>query len=164
MYTIFFNYWRRAAFFFLLALLLYTYLGLPESVAIKHNEIGRPIGFISKQKFFYISVVVIVLLNLVFGLVKTQISKIDFEKRFSNNKTMGNLYLKGILSGWLNAILAFIFTYLIFVLFSLQTINRDISQNLDRDYSWILIIGAVLFLIILFSVPLKLLVGKTSKT
>ena len=161
MYTIFFNYWRKSAFFFLLALLLYTYLGLPDSVAIKHNDVGRPIGFVSKQQFFYISVILVVVLNLVFGLVKTQLTNIDFKKLSSS--TIKNEDLKDMLSGWLNAILAFTFTYLIFVLFRLQQINRDIEQNLDRNYNWILISGAVIFLFILFSVPLKLLFGKTTK-
>jgi uncharacterized membrane protein (DUF485 family) len=158
MYTVLFNYWRRASFFFVLALLLYIYLGLPDSVAFKHNEVGRPIGFIDKQRFFYISAIVIIGLNFVFGLVKSQFAKIDFDKIIKAKEG----YIKDVLTGWINAILAFINTYLVFALMGLQNINKDAQQNLDRDYTWFLIIGAVLFMVILFYIPLKLLLSKPS--
>jgi hypothetical protein len=156
MYTVLFNYWRRASFFFVLALLLYIYLSLPDSVAFKHNETGRPIGFVDKQRFFYISAGVIIGLDFVFGLVKSQFGKIDFDKIIKHKEG----YIKDALSGWINTLLAFINTYLVFALMGLQTINKEVSQNLDRDYTWFLIIGVVLFLFILFYIPLKLLLGK----
>ncbi|WP_341226265.1 hypothetical protein [uncultured Arcticibacterium sp.] len=164
MYTVIFNYWRRAAFLFLLGLLLFCYVGFPDSIAYKHNGVGRPIGFIDKQNFFYLSVGVIVGLNFVFGLVKSQFEKIDFRKLFPNSPWGASQeYLKSLLSGWFNAILAFINTYLVFVLMGLKSINMEVEQNLDRDYSWFLIIGAIVLIGLIFSVPLKILFSKPPK-
>ncbi|MFT5884086.1 MAG: hypothetical protein ACI9IP_000538 [Arcticibacterium sp.] len=165
MYSIFFNYWRKASFLFLLGLLLFCYLGLPDSIAFKHNGAGRPVGFIDKQTFFYVSVVIIVGLNLLFGLVKNQIAKIDFNSILKANPwSKHEEKLKLIISGWLDAIPAFVNTYLVFVLLGLQTVNKEVSKNLDRDYTWFLIAGAIIFMVILFSVPLRILLSPPSES
>ncbi len=165
MYSIFFNYWRKASFIFLLGLLLFCYVGLPDSIAFKHNGAGRPIGFIDKQTFFYVSVTIIVGLSLLFSLVKTQVAKINFEGLLKSSAwSKHEEQLKLILSGWLDAIPAFVNSYLVFVLLGLQTVNNEVSKNLDRDYTWFLILGAVLFIVILFSVPLRILLRPPSES
>ncbi|AWV99924.1 hypothetical protein [Arcticibacterium luteifluviistationis] len=164
MYTVIFNYWRRAAFLFLLGLLLFCYVGFPDSIAYQHNGVGRPIGFIDKQTFFYLSVGIIVGLNLLFGVVKSQFEKIDFQKLIPNNAWTSNQeQLKDLLSGWFNAIQAFINTYLVFALMGLKSINLEVEQNLDRDYTWFLVIGAVVLIALIFSVPLKILFSNPPK-
>lgn len=67
--------------------------------------------------------------------------------------------LPDLLAGWINAMIAFINSYLVFVLLGLQSINKDPDQNLDRDYNWFMILGAVLFVAILFSIPLRILLA-----
>ncbi|MFT6879686.1 MAG: small basic protein [Psychromonas sp.] len=144
---------------------MFCYLGLPDSIAFKHNGAGRPIGFIDKQTFFYVSVAIIVGLNLLFGLIKSQIAKVSFERLLMVNPwSKHEEQLKLIISGWLDAIPAFVNSYLVFVLLGLQTVNNEVAKNLDRDYTWFLIAGAIMFMVVLFSVPLRILLSPPSES
>ncbi len=158
MANIFFKSWRILSFGFLLAILLFCYVQLPDSVAVIHNEAGRPVSFMDKQNFFYLAVALILGINVLFGLLKGKALGVNFPSLAGKSEWASRSeQLKSLLSGWADAFPAVINTYLIFVLFGLYTTNRDVSQNLDRDYGWFLILGAVLLLVLLFYLPLRIL-------
>ncbi|MGR3811506.1 hypothetical protein [Jiulongibacter sp. NS-SX5] len=141
-----------------LIMLMLCYIQLPDSIAITHNEIGRPTAFIDKQNFFYVGVAVIVGLYLLFGLLKNSLVKADFSK-LNPQSTWAKApeKLKNLLGGWSDVFLAVINVYLLFTLLAIKETNSEASQNLFRNYDWFLIAGAVALIIMIFYVPLKLL-------
>lgn len=111
-----------------------------------------------KQNFFYISVAVILGINVLFGLLRGKALSINYKALSGKSEWAAKSeQLKSLLAGWADAFPAVINTYLIFVLFGLYSTNKDVAQNLDRDYGWFLILGAVLLLILLFFIPIRIL-------
>ncbi len=158
MTNFFFKSWRIVSFGFVLIILMFCYVQLPESVAVIHNDLGKPIGFMDKQNFFYLAVAVILGINVLFGLLKGKALGLNYEQLSLKSQWVAKSgQLKDLLTGWADVFPAVINTYLVFVLFGLYTTNRDVSQNLDRDYGWFLILGAVLVLVLVFYLPLRIL-------
>ncbi|MFT7001023.1 MAG: hypothetical protein ACJAVW_002046, partial [Spirosomataceae bacterium] len=53
--------------------------------------------------------------------------------------------------------LAFVNTFLVFVLLGLYNVNTNRGQKLDFNYNWLMIFGGAVLLFILFYLPLQLL-------
>lgn len=158
MITIFFRFWRKASVALLMGVLLFSYTELPESVAVLYDTFGKPTAFLDKSTFFYGATFLFIFFNLLLGLLRNQLSKIDFSKVnplsiWAKEKEQ----LADVLAGWAEAFNALINTYLVFVLMGLKNINSDTEQNLTVNMNWILIIGAVILLILIFFLPLRLL-------
>jgi uncharacterized membrane protein len=158
MSDIFFKTWRIVSFLFLIVVLMFCYVQLPDNIAVSHNESGEPIGFMDKQNFFYLSVGVIVGINFLFGLLKGRFAQINYSRLAPKSEWAEKpLQLKSILGSWADAFPATVNSYLIFVLFGLHATNLENAQNLDRDYGWFLILGGFILLILLFFVPVRIL-------
>jgi hypothetical protein len=65
--------------------------------------------------------------------------------------------LGAFLTNWFNGFLAFVNTFLVFVLLGLYNVNTNRGQKLDFNYNWLMIFGGAVLLFILFYLPLKLL-------
>ncbi len=158
MTNIFFKFWRIGSIFLLTVVLLFCYTTLPESVAIGFDEAGDPIHFVTKQQFFYWSAGVIVGLNFLVGILENGLVKLDFTRLLSGSSWGKNpTATPAFLKGWFSALLAFINTYLVFVLLGLYNINSDRDQRLDFNYNYLLVIGVLILLIILMYLPYKLI-------
>jgi len=57
---------RFVTILILLVVLLFTYASFPEKVGLYSNQDGDPAGLISRNTFFYITLLLIVLINGVF--------------------------------------------------------------------------------------------------
>lgn len=158
MVGIFFNFWSKVFFVLSIMTMLFCYTTMPDSVAVSHTEWGKANGFISLQSFFYIASGVILGINVLFWALRDQIIKIDFAKLYPNSQWAANkIALSALIKNWINAFLAFVNTYLVFALLGLYNINSTPDQHSDFNYNWLLLIGVVFMLIILFSLPLLLL-------
>lgn len=158
MTDIFFNFWRKGGFALALAAILFCYTALPDNVAITHAETGEPEGFVGKETFFYVAAGVFLGFNLLLGAFRDQLMKLDFLKLNPNSVwAQKPKALSGLIKTWFNGFLAFINTYLVFVLLGLYNVNTNKGQKLDFNYNWLLIFGVVMLLFILFFLPLKLL-------
>lgn len=158
MTAVFFKFWRRASFFFVLATLFFCYSTLPEDVAVRHNEFGRPVGYIDKSTLFYVVGGIIILFNLLVGLMKNATLQVDFLKLNPSSiwaKAKGSL--DSLLTNWFDGFMATINTILVFILLGLNGVNRQIDQALDRDYSLVLLAAGVIVIFALFFLPIKLL-------
>ena len=163
MTSIFFNAWRIISAIIVLALLMLFYVGLPESLAIKHNEVGRPIAFMDKQNFYYLTVAVVVGFNFLVTLLRDAIIKLDYKKVAPNSSWAATPErLTNEIKSWSNALMAIVNTFLIFIMLGIRSINVEVSQNLDRNYDWLLIGGAIALLIVLAYLPIRLLFTKPS--
>jgi hypothetical protein len=160
MVNIFFSIWRTGSFLLSIVTLLYCYAAMPEDLAVSHSEDGSPASFMNKQTFFYIAAGIILFLNILMRLLKEQLLKFDFSKLNLQSTWASNpTALSTLLKGWFDAFLAFVNTYLVFVILGLFNINSTDTKNLDFNYNWILLVGAVGLLILIFWLPLQLLYG-----
>ncbi|MBX2953784.1 MAG: hypothetical protein KF870_14880 [Leadbetterella sp.] len=158
MANIFFKFWRIGSILLLTVVLLFCYASLPDSIAVGFNEAGDPANFINKQQFFYWSAGVIVGLNFLFGVLENALVKLDFRRLLGNSSWGRNPgSVRNFLKGWFSALLAFINTYLVFVLLGLYNINSHKEQKLDFNYNYLLILGVLILLLILMYLPYKLM-------
>ncbi|GAB3524671.1 hypothetical protein GCM10027442_52950 [Emticicia fontis] len=138
--------------------LVVCYFTFPDGVAIHYTSSGRPDDFIDKQDFFYIAFGLIIGLNFLLNLLRTQVQKINFAKLNANSVWAKDPEaLKNLLESWFNAFIAVINTFMVFFLIALSRINRTEDQKLDINYDWLIIGGAVALLIVLFFLPIRLL-------
>ncbi len=148
----------------LVGVLMLCYFTLPESVAVHHTESGNPDGFVDKQDLFYMSFGIIIVFNLLWGVLKTQVLKINFAKLNPMSVwAKSPEQLSGLIEGWFNAFLALTNTFLAFVLLGVRRINSTENQKLDFDYNWVLVVGFVLLIILIFILPIRLLFTNPSE-
>lgn len=138
--------------------LIICYFTFPDDVAVHHTSSGRPDDFISKQTFFYVAFGVIIGLNFLLNLLRTQVQKINFARlNASSTWAKEPEALKYLLEAWFNAFIAVMNSFLIVFLIALNRINRTEDQKLDINYDWVIVGGAVVLLIVLFYLPIRLL-------
>lgn len=158
MTNIFFGFWRKAGFAMALATILFCYSALPDNIAISHAETGEPTGYISKQAFFYWSAGLLLAFNLLLLAFRDQLLKLNFQKINPVSEWARHpKQLTTLLKGWFEGFLAFINSYLVFVLLGLYNVNSNRGQRLDMNYNWFMILGVAVLIFILFFLPLKLL-------
>lgn len=158
MTNIFFNFWRKGGFALALATVLFCYATLPDDIAVTHTETGLPDGFVSKEKFFYVAAGVLLGFNLLLGALRDQLIKVDFAKLNPVSKWASQpKKLHDFLKTWFNSFLAFVNTFLVFVLLGLYNVNSNKGQRLDFNYDWLMLFGIAVMLLILFFLPFKLL-------
>lgn len=155
---IFFSFWRKVSMPILAITLVVCYFIFPDDVAIHHTSSGRPDDFIGKQDVFYIAFAVIIALNFLLNLLRTQMQKINFAKLNANSAWAKNPEaLKNLLEAWFNAFIAVVNSFMVVFLIALNRINRTEDQKLDLNYDWVIVGGAVALLIVLFYLPIRLL-------
>ena len=155
---VFYRFWRLASLPLLVITLLYCYYILPDSVAIHHNNFGKPDGFISKETFFYVSTVVIIVFNVVMSALKDAFLKLPNSAFPQQNIWVRTREaLNNLIISWTNLFVAIINSFLIICIIGLGKINRSDGQVLDMNYNWVLLFGGVLLMLIIFYLPLKLL-------
>lgn len=155
MANVFFNFWRIGSFILLSVVLMFCYTTLPENIAIGFAENGQPVKFIDKQSFFYWSCAIILGINFLVGILSGFIAKVDFRKIYKSAQSPQAI--NSVFKGWFSALLAFVNTYLVFVLLGLYNINSREDQSLDFNYNYLLWIGVLGLAIILIFLPFKLL-------
>jgi hypothetical protein len=137
---------------------------LPDNIAIDFNENGNPEGFINKQQFFYWSAGVVFLINTLVSLLQNAVLKINFKALNPNSQWAKEPEaLKNLLKGWFQGFLAVINTYLIFVILGINNINSDKAQTLDFNYNWLIVLGILILIVIIFSLPIRLLYTQPAK-
>jgi uncharacterized membrane protein len=155
---VFFRFWRLASLPLLVIILLYCYYILPDSTAIHHNNLGKPDGFVSKETFFYVTTAVIIVFNVVISALKDAFLKLPNSAFPQENIwTKNREALNRAVEGWANLFVAVINSYLVICIIGLGKINRSEGQVLDMNYNWILLLGGVLLMLVVFYLPLKLL-------
>ena len=138
--------------------LVVCYFIFPDDVAIHHTSSGRPDDYISKQDFFYVAFAIIIGMNFLLNLLRTQVQKINFSKLNANSIWAKDPEaLKNLLEAWFNAFIAVINSFMIVFLIALNRINRTEDQKLDINYDWVIVGGAAILLIVLFYLPIRLL-------
>lgn len=140
-----------------MGMIIFTYTDFPELVAVQFDASGKPSGFLDKENFFYLNAGIVLGLNLLIGLLKNQLLKLDFSRLFPNSQwAQQRVELSTLLISWTDALLSVIHSFFIFILLGLRNINADTDQLLTINMNWVLLIGGVLLLGVLLSLPLIL--------
>lgn len=164
MINIFFKFWKITSVVLLTIIILFCYANLPDNIAINFNENGNPEGFINKQQFFYWSAGVVFFINTLVSLLQNAVLKINFKALNPNSQWAKEPEaLKNLLKGWFQGFLAVINTYLIFVILGINNINSDKAQTLDFNYNWLIVLGIIILIVIIFSLPIRLLYTQPAK-
>lgn len=158
MANIFFRFWRVGSILLLTVVLLYCYTNLPETIAVGFNEAGNPISFVDKQTFFYWTAGAILGVNFFVALLGSALSRADFSSILGSTSWGKNSgAVQNFFRGWIAAFLAFVNTYLVFVLLGLLSINMEVDQTLDFNYNYLLWLGILIFAILIIFIPYRLL-------
>ena len=158
---VFFRFSRMFSLPLVVIALLFCYYTLPDSVAIHHSNLGKPDGFISKETFYYIVVGIILIFNFIINPIKSAFLKLPDSAFPQNNPwAMNREALNRTFEAWCNLFVGLINSYIIISIIALNRINRNEGQALDINYNWVLLLGAVLLILLLFYLPYKLLYTK----
>ncbi|UBM57734.1 hypothetical protein LAG90_13020 [Marinilongibacter aquaticus] len=164
MVNFFFKTLRIVSLIAVLIMFMFCYVQLPDSIAVKHEPTGEPVGFMDKQQFFYLAAALIVGLYLLFGLLRNQFKRLDLSKLNLNSQWANKpAHLSAMLVGWADAFLAFLNFYILFSFYGLNKVNQEIKQRMLEDYSWYLILGGLGLVFFVCFVPLRLLLSKPSE-
>jgi len=141
--------------------LLFTYRGLPDAVAVHFGADGRGDGFLAKNQVFYIFGAIMFSLNLVIVILVSNVKKmpsIAFKSMPNQDWLKDPKQLVGVIINWINFLPTIINIFLILSLRALLALNDERSFN--KDYSYLLVLGIVLLLIWLFYIPIRILYTK----
>jgi hypothetical protein len=117
-----------------LFVLLYSYAGYPENVAIFYNKSGFAELFISKSNIFYIGLGLFVLVNGVFLAFGSTLEKLN---SWTETKKIE-------VSGWINGFLLFFNLFLVVSLGFIGTVNGEELQKINAYGS--LVIGGIVLI------------------
>lgn len=161
---VFFRIWKAASLPLLVATLLICYFNLPDQVAIHFSDKGQPNGFINKQELFYWAVAIIMLVNLLMSAFGRSLTKL-LQKAIPKNLVWSQSPIQTlkVSEGWTNGLTAILNTFLILCLVALNKVNGEENQLLTFNFNWILIVTAILFMLILFYLPYKILYTKPTE-
>ena len=142
---------RNISLLLLLIILLYIYANMPERIALFTDSGDNPIYFISRNSFFYISLLVIVIVNGLFMVYN------HYAKNASNVSVSTSKYYD-FLRVWSNGLLSLVNLFFITALIFLNAFNS--LEQLDL-YNFGLVIYIVLGLIFLWTLGIiKVLLQK----
>jgi uncharacterized membrane protein len=153
--------WRYASILAFVVVLLFTYRGLPDPTAVHFGPDGRGDGFLPKNQVFYLFGSIMFGLNILIVLLINTVKKLPSRAfNWIPNKIWLEDYkqLQTAIINWLNFLPAIINTFLLLILRALLALNDERSFN--TDYTYLPVLGAVLFFTWLFYLPIKLLYTK----
>jgi hypothetical protein len=140
-----------------LALDLYVYSQLPQTVGVLYNSEGLPESYVKRPLFFFIGIAFILILNLIFvALIKSFIGfpfKLIGWEKLSVWQTTRSLKLEfsDFIENWGYSFLVFLNLFLINTLYILWKVNVEMGSRIS-EYSWV--IWPFLGLLIIFPVYL----------
>lgn len=149
---------RYLSIFAFIIVLLFTYRGLPDSVAVHFGADGRGDGFMPKNQIFYLFGGIMFGLNILIVLLVNNVQKLPLTAfDFVPNKAWlkDRKQLIGSITNWINFLPTIINVFLLLILRALLALNDERSFN--TDYTYLLILGVVFLVIWLFYLPIRLL-------
>lgn len=139
-------------------ILLFTYRGLPDFVAIHFDANNRGDGFMPKEQIFYWIAGIVLISNMLPIALARAFCKIPSEvlvwipnkKWLENRKELNESF-----TNWMNFLVALVNIFSIMTLRTLLLLNDDRTGG--KNYSYILVIGLVLLMVCFFYFPVKIL-------
>ena len=149
---------RYLSIFAFILVLLFTYRGLPDDVAVHFGADGRGDGFMPKNQVFYLFGGIMFGLNILIVLLVNTINKLPIT---AFNWIPNKIWLKdrkqltGVIINWINFLPTIINVFLLLILRALLALNDE--RTFNTDYTYLLVLGIVFLLIWLFYLPIRLL-------
>ena len=149
---------RYLSIFAFILVLLFTYRGLPDDVAVHFGADGRGDGFMPKNQVFYLFGSIMFGLNILIVLLVNTINKLPVTAfNWVPNKVWleDRKQLIGVIINWINFLPTIINVFLLLILRALLALNDE--RTFNTDYTYLLVVGLVFLLIWLFYLPIRLL-------
>ena len=149
---------RYLSIFAFILVLLFTYRGLPDDVAVHFGADGRGDGFMPKNQVFYLFGSIMFGLNILIVLLVNTVNKLPVT---AFNWVPNKVWLKdrkqliGVIINWINFLPTIINVFLLLILRALLALNDE--RTFNTDYTYLLVVGLVFLLIWLFYLPIRLL-------
>jgi hypothetical protein len=149
---------RYLSIFAFILVLLFTYRGLPDDVAVHFGADGRGDGFMPKNQVFYLFGGIMFGLNILIVLLISTVNKLPVT---SFNWVPNKIWVKdrkqliGVIINWINFLPTIINVFLLLILRALLALNDE--RTFNTDYTYLLVLGIVFLLIWLFYLPIRLL-------
>lgn len=149
---------RYLSIFAFILVLLFTYRGLPDDVAVHFGADGRGDGFMPKNQVFNLFGSIMFGLNILIVLLVGTINKLPVT---AFNWIPNKVWLKdrkqliGVIINWINFLPTIINVFLLLILRALLALNDE--RTFNTDYTYLLVLGIVFLLIWLFYLPIRLL-------
>lgn len=148
-----------------LALDLYSYAQLPQSVGYIYSQDGLPTNFIERPFFFFIGIGFIIILNLIIvSLMKTFVEfpfkQLGWEKLAVWQTTRAfKLSFVEFIETWGYSFLIFLNLFLSYTLYVLWKVNSEMGSRIS-EYSWIIWPFALLMVVFPLYLVAKLATSK----
>lgn len=152
---------RYLSIFAFIIILLFTYRGLPDAVAVHFGTDGRGDAFLPKNQVFYLFGAIMFSLNILIVLLVSNVKKLPttaFKSIPNKDWLKDQKQLMGVVINWINFLPTIINVFLLLALRALLALNDERSFN--TDYTYLLVLGVVFFMIWIFYLPIRILYTK----
>ena len=152
--------WRIVSILGFLLSLFSSYISYPESVAVRFDELNRPIQTIGREVIFYLATAIFIINNTLLRAVAKLFVRVPMESlpSFVQERWAGHRSeLNEIITNWFSSLASAVNTVMALGLFVLSSLNRGDRSMQAYDYAWLLPVTTVIFIAVLVSLPIRLL-------
>ncbi|GAB4026419.1 hypothetical protein [Spirosoma koreense] len=158
--TFFIRTWRILSILGFLVALFSSYVSYPEEVAVRFDELRRPIQTINRETIFYLAVAIFIINNTLINVVAKLFLRVPTAQVPIPNQNIWVAHrsqLNEIFKNWFYALTASINTVVALGLFVLSLLNRSDRSMQPFDYAWLLPVSTLILISVLIGLPIRLL-------
>lgn len=157
--TFFVRVWRTLSILGFLFALFNSYISYPGEVAVRFDDLGTAIQYITRERLFYAAVAVFLINNTLINAVARLFPRVPTAQVPVPNHAVWAAHrpaLNQVMTNWFTAIQASINTIAALGLIVLSLLNRSDRLQQPVDYAWLLPVSAVILIIVLAALPIRL--------
>ena len=158
--TFFVRVWRTVSILALVFVLFNSYISYPGEVAVRFDEQDQPVQFIGRETLFYLAVAIFLIINTLVNAVARLFPRIPTAQVFVPNRQAWANHrakLNVVMTNWFYTLMASINTILALGLMVLSFLNRSARTIQPIDHAWLLPLCTAILVIVLVSLPVRLL-------
>lgn len=152
--------WRILSIIGFVGLLMSSYISYPNEVAVRFNEAGQAVQYLSRETIFYVSIIIFMTVYVITNAVARLFPKLPAEKIPNPNaaawegqrRKVADIYVN-----WFYALAAAFNTILALGLMVLSFLNRSNINADSTDYGWLLPLSTAIIAIVIISLPIRLM-------
>jgi hypothetical protein len=152
--------WRWSSMLAFAAILTYTYTSFDQTVAVHFTPERRPDAFLERDALFYGCVAIFLLNNTLINLLANLFPRIPNGSLPVPNQSVWAAHrrqLNELAENWFYALMAAINTVMALALWVLSNLNKQLGNGDLSGFQWLLPACALLFAVVILSLPIRLM-------
>lgn len=152
--------WRILSILGFVFSLFNSYISYPGSVAVRFDDTGYAVQYVSRETIYYTAVIIFLLTNVLIGAVSRLFPRIPTDRLPIPNAAVWANHrpeLNVVFTNWFSALRSAVNTILALGLMVLSFLNRSNHAPDDRDYAWLLPLSTFIIISVLVGLPIRLL-------